>query len=100
VSVGSLLITTRPNGVRFGLRVTPRSARDSIDAVRDGRLIVRVTAPPVDRAANDAVIRILSERLGVPQSHIRLVSGDASRNKVVEVAGVSDLVIRRVFEAV
>lgn len=71
---------------RLDLRVVPRSPRNAIDGTRDGRLIVRVTAPPVDSAANEAVIALLAEMYGVAKSSIRIVAGARSRNKTIEIA--------------
>ena len=71
--------------VRIELRVIPRSPRNAIDGTRDGRLVVRVTAPPVDRAANDAVIEVLAHAYGVAKRRVRIVSGARSRNKTVEI---------------
>jgi uncharacterized protein (TIGR00251 family) len=82
-------ISTTPTGVRIDLRVIPRSPRTKIDGVRDGRLLVRVTAPPVDDAANDAVVDALSRMLDVPKRSIRIVNGASARNKTVEVAGMN-----------
>ncbi len=65
-----------------------------MDGVRDGRLLVRVTAPPVDQAANDAVVRLLSDVLGVPRSRIAITAGATSRNKTVQIAGVAVEAIR------
>ena len=81
-------------GTRLELRVMPRSPRNEIGGVRDGRLLVRVTAPPVDDAANDAVVRALAARLKVPVSRIRLVIGQTSRSKVVEIDGLTPLEVR------
>ena len=73
--------------VKIAIRVVPRSPRNKVDGVRDGRLLVRVTSPPVDDAANEAVIALLAERFGVPKRAIRIVSGATSRNKTVEIDG-------------
>jgi uncharacterized protein YggU (UPF0235/DUF167 family) len=73
--------------VRFAVRLTPRSAADRIDRVADGVLWCRVTAPPVDGAANDALVRMLARELHVPRTTVRIVSGPAARQKVVEVTG-------------
>ena len=97
MSDGGLTITARPAGVRFGVRVQPRASRDGVAGLRDGRLVVRVTAPPVDRAANDAVVRLLADWLDVARARVRIVSGETGRNKVVEIAGVADADIRRVL---
>ena len=82
-------VHTTPTGVRIDIRVIPRSPRTKIDGIRDGRLLVRVTAPPVDDAANDAVVETLARVLDVPKRSIRIVKGTTSRNKTVEVAGMS-----------
>ncbi|HEX5217246.1 MAG TPA: DUF167 domain-containing protein [Vicinamibacterales bacterium] len=74
---------------RVEVRVVPRSPRTAIDGVRDGRVVVRVNAPPVDGAANDAVIAALAEALGVPKRDIRIATGVTSRNKSLEIAGLS-----------
>jgi uncharacterized protein (TIGR00251 family) len=73
--------------VRFAVRLTPRSATDRIDRVANGALWCRVTAPPVDGAANQALVRMLARELRVPRTDVRVVSGPAARQKVVEVAG-------------
>jgi len=85
----ALTVSTTPTGVRVDLRVIPRSPRTTIDGVRDGRLLVRVTAPPVDDAANDAVVEALSRLLDVPRRSIRIVIGGSARNKTVEIAGMT-----------
>jgi uncharacterized protein YggU (UPF0235/DUF167 family) len=59
-----------------------------LGGVRDGRLVVRVTAPPVESAANDAAIAVLAQALGVPRTMVRLAAGHASRNKSVFVTGL------------
>jgi len=76
------------HGVRIALKVIPRSPRAGVDGVRDGRLLLRVTAPPVDSAANEAVVAVLADLLGVSKRSVRLVSGATGRSKVVEVDGV------------
>ena len=85
----TLAVVTTPSGVRIDLRVIPRSPRTEIDGVRDGRLLLRVTAPPVDDAANDAVVETLARVLDVPKRSIRIVKGTTARNKTVEVAGMT-----------
>jgi uncharacterized protein (TIGR00251 family) len=76
-------------GVRIHLRVMPRASRAEVAGVRDGRIVVRVTAPPVDNAANDAVVEMLSRRLGVARRAITVVGGATSRNKTVEIGGAN-----------
>ena len=72
--------------VRFALRLTPRAGRDAVDGVDvEGRLRVRVAAPPVDGAANESLIRLLARELGLAPSAVRLESGAGSRQKLVSV---------------
>ena len=75
--------------VRVDLRVIPRAPRTKIDGVRDARLLVRVSAPPVDGAANDAVVAALAEQLGIPRRTIAIVAGDTGRNKTIAVDGLT-----------
>lgn len=77
------------DGVRIDLRVIPRSPRAAFDGLRDGRFVLRVTAPPVDHAANEAVIAAMADALGVPKRTVRLAAGATSRNKSVEVEGMT-----------
>ena len=73
---------------RLTIKVVPRSKRTVIERPRDGRLVVRVTAPPVDGAANDAAIEALAHALHVPRRALRIVSGATSRNKTIEVTAL------------
>ena len=82
-------IREREGSVTFAVRVAPRSSRDSIEGEYQGALKVRLTAPPVDDRANDALRRLLAERLKVPVSAVRIVAGEKSRTKRVAIAGVS-----------
>lgn len=61
----------------------------------EGALRVRVKAPPVDGAANAALIQLLAKRLGVAKSAITLITGATARNKIIEVDGISDGELRR-----
>jgi uncharacterized protein (TIGR00251 family) len=74
---------------RVEIRVVPRASRNSVDGVRNGRIVVRVTAPPVDGAATAAAVAMLAEALGVARTAIQVVSGQVSRNKVVTVGGLA-----------
>jgi len=91
----SPLIRTTPAGVRLQLRVIPRASKTMMNGVRDGRLLLRVTAPPVDGAANAAVVAALAQILDIPRNAVRVVEGETSRNKSVEIAGVSDALVRQ-----
>ena len=65
----------------------PRARQNKITTDADGTLRVHITAAPVDGAANDAVIRALVEHFRVPKSQIKIVRGETSRNKIVELPG-------------
>jgi uncharacterized protein len=84
---------------RLALRVQPRSRRNEIVGERAGALLVRVTAPPVDGEANEAVRRLVAKRLGVPAGRVAVVRGESSRDKLVEVAGIDDDELRRALSA-
>lgn len=73
--------------VRFAVRLTPRASADRIEGVVDGMLRVRVSAPPVEGAANDALVRLIAAELDVARSQIRLVGGAGSRTKLLEIEG-------------
>ena len=70
------------------VRVIPRSSKSKIDGRRGDALLVRLAAPHVDGAANDALIDFLSRELQIPKRQISIVSGRASRDKRVELTGV------------
>ena len=76
-------------GVRIEVRVTPRAAKPGFGGVRDGRVVVRVSAPPVDDAANDAVMAMFAKALRVPKRAVAIAAGATSRNKTIAVAGIS-----------
>jgi uncharacterized protein (TIGR00251 family) len=83
------MIREDAGGISFDVLVTPRASRAKIGPVHDGRLKLAVTAPPVDGAANAAVIELLAEALGVAKSAVAVTAGAGSRRKTVRVAGVA-----------
>ena len=87
-------LAERDGAVTFSVRVQPRSSRDAIEGEWQGALKVRLTAPPVDDRANEALRRLLAERLKLPLAAVRIVSGERSRTKRVEVRGASVQQIR------
>jgi uncharacterized protein YggU (UPF0235/DUF167 family) len=87
---------SRATDVRFAVRLTPRAALDRVDGVLDGVLKARVTAPAVEGAANNALVRLLSDELGIARRDVRIVAGASSREKLVVVDGVeAEAVIAR-----
>jgi uncharacterized protein (TIGR00251 family) len=79
---------------RVDIRVIPRASKNAIDGVRDGRILVRVTAAPVEGAANDAVIATIAAALDLPRRAVRVVQGDTSRNKTIEITGLDAATVR------
>jgi hypothetical protein len=69
--------------------VIPRAGRTAVAGVRGGALLVRLAAPPVEGAANDALVAFLADRLEVPRRQVSLVAGTRTRDKRVHVAGLS-----------
>lgn len=81
-----MLALTRSGGrILFTVRVAPRAASGLIAGERDGALVVRVTAPPADGRANDALVRILARALDLPPSEVRLVRGAKARSKILSI---------------
>jgi uncharacterized protein len=76
------------------VRVIPRARRDEVGAQRGGRLVIRLTAPPVDGAANAALCRLVARRAGVPARRVSIVRGQSSRDKVVRVEGLTGTELR------
>jgi uncharacterized protein (TIGR00251 family) len=81
---------------RLEVRVLPRASRAELAGFdEEGRLKVRLTAPPVDGEANRALLRFLAGKLKVPRRRVSLVRGASSRNKVIEVEGMETEELRR-----
>ena len=82
-------------GVRFAVRVQPRASRSEIVGVHGDAMKIRLSAPPVDGAANEALVELIADALGVSRRAVRIVSGETSRSKVVEVEGVTAAAVLR-----
>jgi uncharacterized protein (TIGR00251 family) len=83
------VIRETARGLEIDIRVVPRARRSQLAGERDGRLVIRVQAPPVDGAANDALLDFLTRLLQCGRRAVRLVSGEKSREKRVAVDGVT-----------
>jgi uncharacterized protein (TIGR00251 family) len=84
----AFIVSPRDAGVRFAVHVQPRAKKPGVDGTHGDALRVRVQAPPVDGAANDAVIAVLSAALGVPARAVHIAAGHTSRAKLVDVDGI------------
>jgi uncharacterized protein (TIGR00251 family) len=79
------------------VKVTPRASRDEIAGMRGGLLGVRVTAAPVDDAANKAVVKLIAKRAGVAKGRVRIASGARNRRKRIEIEGAGPHEMRRLL---
>ena len=70
------------------VRLQPRAGREELAGMRNGALLVRVTAPPVDERANRALCKLIAKRAGVAPTAVTIVRGSHGRDKLVEVAGL------------
>ena len=84
-----LEIQERNGAVVFQVRVRPRASKDEVAGEIDGALKVRLQAPAVEGRANEALIEFLAQLLKTPKSAVRILSGDRSRTKRIEIRGVT-----------
>jgi hypothetical protein len=73
------------------IKVIPRSSQNKVVGVENGVLKIKLTAPPIEGAANEAVIDFLAKWLGKPKSSIEIVKGEQSRNKLVRLRGIKEM---------
>ena len=73
---------------RLEVYVQPRASKTEVAGMHDGRTKIRLAAPPVEGAANAELVSFVASRLGIAKSKVRVVAGDASRRKVLEIEGV------------
>lgn len=74
---------------RIGIYVQPRASKSAVVGMHDGNIKIRLAAPPVDGAANTALVEFVADCLGVAKSRVRIVSGMTGRRKVLEIQGVT-----------
>ena len=80
-------LKAQPNGVLLSVKVQPRASKNEIGDAQGAELKIKVTAPPVDAAANEALIELLAETLGCGRRRIEIVRGHKSRHKVLKLHG-------------
>lgn len=83
------MIRPTADGILLSVRVIPRASRSGVAGIRDGALLVRLNAPPVDGAANLELIEVVARALDVPRRHVTVESGERSRSKTLRVVGRS-----------
>lgn len=81
--------------MRVSVRLTPRAAADRVIGMADGWLRISVAAPPVDNAANEALLRLLARQWALPRRDLSIVAGGKSRNKIVRIDGKPTLLLKR-----
>lgn len=82
-------LRAQPEGAVLSIHLQPRASANEIGGLRGAELRVRVTAPPVDSAANEALVRLLAETLGFSKGAIRIVRGHTSRHKQLVFSGAA-----------
>jgi uncharacterized protein len=82
-------LSPHPHGVCLAVKVQPRAARNEICEAVGRELKIKVTAPPVDSAANEALVRFLAERLALSRGSVELLRGATSRHKLLLLHGVT-----------
>ena len=83
------------DSVVVDVKVVPRAGRTAFAGTRDGALLIRLAAAPVDGAANEALVSFLSQLFDVPKRQITIVAGDKSRQKRVRINGVTAEAVRQ-----
>jgi len=93
-----ILVQESAGGVTFAVKLHPRAKKNAITGEVGDALKVSLTAPPVDGKANEACIEFFAKLLKVPRSSVSIASGQASRNKILRVAGISADTARQLLE--
>ena len=78
----------QPDGVLLSIKLQPRASSNEIGEPLGQELRVKVTAPPVDAAANEALVRFLADTLSCPRNRVELVRGHTSRHKIIKLHGL------------
>ena len=84
--------------VRFSVRVQPRASRNEVVGVHGDALKIRLSAPPVDGAANSALVEFLADVFALGRRDVRILAGETSRSKVVEIEGITERAVHDVAE--
>ena len=80
------------NGITIEVKVEPRSSQKGIGGVMDNNVLkVKLTSPPVEGAANEQLIEVIAEELKVKRAQVKVIRGQSSKRKVVEITGVEEI---------
>jgi uncharacterized protein (TIGR00251 family) len=92
--MAELKLTVRGDTILLEVHVVPRASKSAVMGQHDGRVKVALLAPPVDGAANAALVRFFADALAVRQRDVSIVRGEKSRQKTVSIAGSSEAAVR------
>jgi len=84
-------LQVQADGVRLAVKVQPRASANEVGVPLGGELKIKVTAPPVDSAANEALLKFLAEKLDCARSRVELLRGHTSRHKIILLHGFTAL---------
>lgn len=82
-------VTSQPDSVTLAIKLQPRASKNEIGDPTGAELRIKVTAPPVDAAANEALLRLLADTLDCPRGKVELIRGHTARQKVVRIYGIT-----------
>ena len=83
-------LRVHPDGVLLSVKVQPRASTNQIGQPLGNELRIKVTAPPVDAAANEALVRLMAQTFGCARNRVELVRGHTSRHKIIKIFGLSE----------
>ncbi|MDB6121905.1 MAG: hypothetical protein JWQ71_898 [Pedosphaera sp.] len=83
----------QPDGLLLAIKLQPRASANEIGEPLGDELRIKVTAPPVDAAANEALLRLLADTLDCPRGRVELIRGQTSRHKVVKLHGLDAAIV-------
>lgn len=83
------MIEQTPHGIRITVFAQPKASKNEVIGPHNGAVKIKITAPPIEGRANEAIIEFLSELFNIPKRSIQLYRGNSSRNKVFELEGVT-----------
>lgn len=93
-------IKSQTDGVILSVKLQPRASRNEIGDALGDELRIRVTAPPVDAAANQDLVELLAKTIGCPRGRVELVRGQTSRHKTIKIYGVEpEFVLQKLLVA-
>ena len=82
-------LRVQADGVLLSVKLQPRASANAIGEALGGELRIKVTAPPVDAAANEALVKLLAQQLDCPRNRVELVRGHTSRHKTIKLYGLT-----------